>query len=563
VLEDRTVPSAIRDLPGFRANTLAANDDGSTGLVPIGFNVNYFGLVRDHLFVNNNGNVTFDEALAQFTPDAITAGNSKKIIASFFADVDTRGTGSGLVMYGQDTIDGRHAFGVDYFNVGYFNEHVDKINTFQLILIDASTTGSCGGMGGAGDFDIEFNYQQIQWETGDASGGSNGLGGSSAVVGYTNGTGQAGAFFQVPGSGVNGAFLDSASTGLSHTSLNSGVSGRYLFFARNGGVSTTAPTTTTATTVHYYATGADAGGGPEVKVYNSATGDLTYDFFAFDTTFTGGVRVAVGDVNGDGTQDIICAAGPGGAPEIRVFDGRNSGLMQDFLAYGPGFQGGVFVASADVNMDAKADIITGAGAGGGPHVRVFSGANDQQLFGFFAFDFNFTGGVSVAAGDINGDGRADIVTGAGPGGGPEVRIFSGADASLLQDYFAYDPSFTGGVSVATGTFMIGCTTDVITGAGPGGGPQINVFEGHNGQLLYSFFGGPVNFQFLDDGSSTLSGVRVGATDLNGDGIAEILAAFGPGHNSTVLAFDVPQLNQINSFFATDPSFQGGIFVSGG
>lgn len=88
----------------------------------------------------------------------------------------------------------------------------------------------------AGDFDIEFNYNSIQWETGQASGGSVVCqGGASARVGFSNGSGIPGTFFELPGSGVPGSFLDSnPSTGLTHNSLNSSQLGRYVFHVHNG-----------------------------------------------------------------------------------------------------------------------------------------------------------------------------------------------------------------------------------------------------------------------------------------------------------------------------------------
>ncbi len=210
----------------FTANTLAGNDDNSTGLVNIGFDANFFGTTYNQLHVNNNGNVTFNSALSTFTPFGILSATTP-ILAPFFADVDTRGT-SGKVTYGTGTIGGRNAFGVNWPGVGYFNSNVDKLNTFQLVLVDRSDIA-------AGNFDIEFNYDQIQWETGSASssGGSGGLGGNSARAGYSNG---AGASFEFVGSGVNGAFLDGGANSLVANRLNSDIDGRYLFTVRGGDV---------------------------------------------------------------------------------------------------------------------------------------------------------------------------------------------------------------------------------------------------------------------------------------------------------------------------------------
>lgn len=214
----------------FNSNTLSRNDDGSTGLVNIGFTANFFGSSYSQLHVNNNGNVTFTGPLSTFTPFGLTSSFTP-IIAPFFADVDTRALASAEVTYGTGTVDGRAAFGVNWDGVGYFSFGTNKLNHFQLVLIDRSNTG-------AGNFDIEFNFDQVEWETGGASGGSNGLGGNSARSGFSNGSGDPGTFYELTGSGVNGAFLDGGpgGTALIHNSLNSNVDGRYLFFARNGNV---------------------------------------------------------------------------------------------------------------------------------------------------------------------------------------------------------------------------------------------------------------------------------------------------------------------------------------
>jgi hypothetical protein len=213
--------------PGFDSSALTRDDDISSPAVPIGFTVNFFGAIFDTLYVNNNGNVTFDASLTAFTPFSLT-NTGRQIIAPFFADVDTRGPGAQAVTYGPGTAYGLPAFGVNWINVGYYQQKSDKLNSFQLIIIDRSDINP-------GDFDFEFNYDWIQWEAGDASGGTDGIGGDTARAGYSNGTGQAGTAFELPGSAIDGAFLDSSlATGLANTSYRSPVVGRHLFSIRNG-----------------------------------------------------------------------------------------------------------------------------------------------------------------------------------------------------------------------------------------------------------------------------------------------------------------------------------------
>lgn len=223
---------AVRSTAGFALNTLARNDDGSTGLVNVGFTFNLFGLSANQLYVNNNGNVTFTAPLATFTPNPI-AGNNLAIIAPFWADVDTRNPATSPVQYGTGVVNGRNVFAVNWLNVGYYDSKADKLNTFQLWMVDRSDIA-------AGAFDFEFNYNQVQWETGDASGGTNGLCGAStngARAGWANGLGGANQrTFELQGSGTCGAFLDGGPRALRSNSLNSNVAGRYLFEVRGGQV---------------------------------------------------------------------------------------------------------------------------------------------------------------------------------------------------------------------------------------------------------------------------------------------------------------------------------------
>lgn len=216
--------AAIRT--GFDSFALPKSDVAWSPVTPLGFDLNFFGAVYSSLYVNTDGNVTFGASLWISSPFALTTTTGTAIIAPLFADVDTRGAGSAVVQYGPGTVDGHAAFGVNWIEVGYFFKRDDKLNSFQLVLIDRSDRRP-------GDADIEFNYDTIRWESGDWSGGTLGLGGSSARAGYSNGTGAPGTFYELPGSGVPGYFLDSSATGLIYGSRNSPVAGRYVLSISN------------------------------------------------------------------------------------------------------------------------------------------------------------------------------------------------------------------------------------------------------------------------------------------------------------------------------------------
>jgi hypothetical protein len=317
---------------------------------------------------------------------------------------------------------------------------------------------------------------------------------------------------------------------------------------------------------NYVAVGTDAGPVAEVKVFDANTNTLKFDIKPYGG-FTGGVRVALGDVNGDGVPDIITAPGPGGGPQINIYDGQTGNLIRSFFAYNPTFAGGVFVAAGDFNADGYADVVTGADAGGGPEVEVFDGQSIATsvaittLYNNFVFNPAFMGGVRVAAGDTNGAGRADLIVGAGPGGGPQVEVLdlnlvgtaSGSGAVVLGNFFPYAASFTGGVYVAAGNLNSSGHAAIITGPGAGGGPQVMAFSLANGSFttLLNFFAFDPTFA---------GGVRVGAV-LQGS-TANIVAGAGPGGGPEVEIFSGLNGQLLDEFFAFDPSVTAGLYVGG-
>lgn len=300
--------------------------------------------------------------------------------------------------------------------------------------------------------------------------------------------------------------------------------------------------------------------GTQVHLYNNSSGSLTGSVTPYPG-FSGEVRVSRGDVNSDGIPEFITAPGQGGGPVVQVMNMETGQVLSSFMAYDSGFRGGIFVALEDVNGDGNKDFITSAGAGGGPHIKVFDGVTRAVVASFFAFDPSFTGGTSVAAFDVDGDGFSEIVVGAGPGGGPHVKVFGGANFALVKEFMAFDPSFRGGVFVAIGDIGLNGRADIITGAGPGGGPHVRIWDYQNLNVVRNIMAFPtsVNDQITD--SVTQVGVRVGIADFNGDGFNDLVMGAGPGGGPRVQVYDGIDFELIADFFAADPSYRDGVFVS--
>ncbi len=312
--------------------------------------------------------------------------------------------------------------------------------------------------------------------------------------------------------------------------------------------------------------GADRGGGPIVQVYDK-TGARTQQFFAFDASFTGGVRVASADFNGDGVADVAAGTGPGIATSVRIFDGKTGTELFALAPFEATFTGGVYLAVGDVTGDGAPDLAITPDEGGGPRVDVYGGAGFAKVASFFGIDdANFRGGARAALGDLNDDGRDDLVVVAGFGGGPRVAGFDGrtvtsnAPSRLFGDFFAFEQTLRNGVFVAVGDLDGDGFAELVAGGGPGGGPRVTAFDG--ARLLANDYVPRANF-FAGDASNR-GGVRLAVNDVDGDGVDDLLAGSGAGAGSRVSAYRASALiaGTTATFRSFDAflGFAGGVFV---
>ncbi|QEL17321.1 S8 family serine peptidase [Limnoglobus roseus] len=321
--------------------------------------------------------------------------------------------------------------------------------------------------------------------------------------------------------------------------------------------------------VHRTVLGADAGGSPTIRVLDTATGVILKTFVAFEPGFTGGVRVATGDVNGDGVEDIIAAAGPGAAPWVRIFDGKTFAVLSEFMAFEDTFTGGLFVSAGDLNGDGIADLVLSPDVGGGPRVRILDGSTLGTLADFFGIaDENFRGGARTAIGDLNGDGSRDLIVAAGAGGGPRVAgydgrsLVGGAPQKLFNDFFAFDPSLRNGVYLSAGLMDADRFADLVIGAGPGGGPRVLILSGQaltttgNQTAVADFFSGDLDSR---------AGVRVAVKPSQTLGsTSDLFTADGLGAGSRIRQYagaDVsqgvpPTLSDFGAFDGLSETFSG-------
>ncbi len=264
----------------------------------------------------------------------------------------------------------------------------------------------------------------------------------------------------------------------------------------------------------------------KVQIFDTGGVEVS-SFQPFDDNYRGTGSIATVDLGGDGAEEIIIGPGPGLAPYVQVFR-QDGSLIGEFLAYGETYGSGVYVDACDVTGDGVPEIITGTMYGGGPHVRIFTSEGVAISEGFFAYATDFRGGVSVACGDVNGDGLGDIVTGPGMTGGPHVRVFD-LFGDLLLETFVGSASENTGALVSVADLDGDGDAELITTKAGYGDSNVTVLDEKNGALSFV-----LSLSAFDhaDGASVFSG------DIDSDGMDEIGASQSGGTSNEIALYEM-------------------------
>jgi VCBS repeat protein/FG-GAP repeat protein len=308
-------------------------------------------------------------------------------------------------------------------------------------------------------------------------------------------------------------------------------------------------------------------GSAQVDVFGPSGGTAIRTIDAFGPERIGPVSIAAGDVSGDSRAEIVAAAPTGGGAQVKIFDVTTGKLQASVFPYGGAIVSSLEIALGDVNGDRRVDVITSAVTAAGTQVKAVD-TDGHALAAFYVLDPDLVPGASLAAGDLDGDGKAEIVLGAGPTTAPwppsangpdqQVAVYR-ADGTRVGSFGAYPGLFQGGVRVALGDVDRDRFPEIITAPGPGLESEIGVFsqEWVNGRDR-----GMRLAHFLAFESTFLGGVSVAAGDVDGNGKAEIVAAAGPGRPGEVRVFDADG-RQESSFLPFGSGYEGGLSVAAG
>ncbi|GMU25972.1 FG-GAP repeat protein [Patescibacteria group bacterium] len=288
----------------------------------------------------------------------------------------------------------------------------------------------------------------------------------------------------------------------------------------------------------------------EVSLWRSAFTERQR-FSTFEAAHVQGAFLAAGDMDGDGVEELIVGAGPNRSPEVRIYSSGGE-LLKSFRAYPEWFKGGVRVAAGDMDGDGKTEIVTAPGPGIAPQINIFNAEGIQVLKGgAHAYQKEFQGGAHVAVYDLNGDGKAEIVTAPGPGGGPHVRIFNEDMQNLGMDFFAFDENMRDGITLAIMRTPSG--PQIVVGIESWQKPFVRRFLPVDG-------GAELQKEFQPFPDSWRAGVTLAAYDFDGDGVDELAIAGNGGTPPEVRIVDMFG-TPFGAYLLHDPTYRGGLSMA--
>lgn len=298
--------------------------------------------------------------------------------------------------------------------------------------------------------------------------------------------------------------------------------------------------------------GAGYGGNPHVKTFDKEGIPTTFNQFVYDESFRGGVSVALGDVDGDGNDEIITGTGYSGGPHVRIFkkDGRE---VANFFAFHEDYHGGINVAAGDVDFDGRDEVAVVQASEGQAWVKVYRITAGFPLLGEWNAYGQVECGGDVAMGDIDMDGQDEVIVGAGPGGGPQIRVFEANGNRKPIQFFAFHPSYRGGVRVAAGDVDGDGKDEIgVTQAAEGDQSWIKIYRYNNSQTIISEWKAYGDFFF---------GADLDIGDIDNDGKIEVITGPTQGGGPQVLTFNPAGEMLPLNFYTFDPEFRGGINIS--